>query len=134
MMTFDQIAVALLHVYGYEPLLCESDQEAIDKSEDLWNGSKNYPVHFSASNTSGEKGYEEFFTDTESIDMERLQSLGIITNKEVPASEAIDVLFNKLNAAFDTEDVSKEKIVGIIKEYLPNFDHIETGKSLDSKM
>ena len=32
------------------------------------------------------------------------------------------------------EETTKDKIVQIIKDYLPNFEHIETGKSLDSKM
>ena len=32
------------------------------------------------------------------------------------------------------EKATKEEVVKIIKDYLPNFEHIETGKSLDSKM
>lgn len=134
MMTFDKIAVALLHEYGYEVLECESDEEAIEKAEQLHNGSKQYPVHFSASNTSGEKGFEEFFTDTENVDMNRLHALGIVTDKVVPNKEKIEVLFAALEAAFDDVNVTKEDIVRIMKSYLPNFDHIETGKSLDSKM
>lgn len=134
MMAFDKIAIELLHDYGYEVLECESDEEAIEKAEQLHNGSKQYPVHFSASNTSGEKGVEEFFTDTENVDMNRLHALGIVTYKAVPNKEKIEVLFADLETAFDNINVTKEDIVRIMKTYLPNFNHIETGKSLDSKM
>jgi FlaA1/EpsC-like NDP-sugar epimerase len=134
MMTFDAIAIDLLHEYGYEPLLCDSDEEAVAKSVDLREGSKAYPVHFSGSNTSGEKPYEEFYTDAETVDMDRLEALGVVTNKEIPDGARIAVLFDQLNAAFERDDVTKDDVVGILAAYLPNFEHIETGKSLDSKM
>ena len=134
MMTFDAIATALLQEYGYEVLQCSSDEEAIEKAEALRSGSKKYPVHYSGSNTSGEKAFEEFYTDQEQVDMERLHSLGIITGKGIPNNEQIDVLFAKLEKAFERDKLTKEEVVAIITEYLPNFEHIEKGKSLDSKM
>lgn len=133
MMTFDKIATAFLHENGFEVLECASDEEAIEKSANLKNGSLFYPVHYSGSNTSGEKAYEEFYTDMELVDMNRMNALGIVTGKDIPDKERVEILFEKLNNAFDKE-TTKEEIVAIIKEYLPNFDHIETGKSLDSKM
>lgn len=134
MMTFDAIATALLQEYGYEVLQCSSDEEAIEKAEDLRSGSKKYPVHYSGSNTSGEKAFEEFYTDQEQVDMERLHSLGIITGKGIPDNKQIDELFTKLEKAFEGDKLTKEEVVAIIAEYLPNFEHIEKGKSLDSKM
>lgn len=134
MMTFDKIATALLKEHGYEELPCSSDAEAVSKAADLKKGSKQYPVHYSGSNTSGEKAYEEFFVETESVDLDRLQAIGIVTEKEIPDKTKIAQLFDALDKVFDAIDVTKEDIVGIMKAYLPNFDHIETGKSLDSKM
>ncbi len=134
MMTFDAIGTELLHEHGYEVLECRSDEEAIDKAEDLKNGSKYYPVHYSMSDTSGEKPFEEFVTDTETADMERFYSLGVITGKVIPDQERVKKLFVDLNDAFDKEETTKEEVIQIMKEYLPNFEHIETGKSLDSKM
>ena len=134
MMSFDAIATALLKEYGYEVLECSSDEEAIEKAEELKKGGKKYPVHYALSNTSGEKPFEEFVTDEENADMNRFLSLGVITGKEIPDRDKIDVLFKKLNDAFELDKTTKEDIVKIIKEYLPNFEHIETGKSLDSKM
>lgn len=134
MMTFDAIGTELLKAHGYEVLECGSDEEAIDKAEELKNGSRLYPVHYAVSDTSGEKPFEEFVTDAETADMERFLSLGVITGKDIPDRRRVEVLFSDLNAAFDKETTTKEEIVAIMREYLPNFEHIETGKSLDSKM
>lgn len=134
MMTFDKIATAFLKEQGYEVLQCESDNEAVDRAVELKNGSKRYPVFYSASNTSGEKDYEEFYTNTESVDLDRLKALGVVTGKEIPDIEKIEILFEQLNEVFKKEETTKEEIVSILTNYLPNFKHIETGKSLDSKM
>lgn len=134
MMTFDNIATAFLKEHGYEILRCESEEEAIEKATKLKNGSKSYPVYYSDSNTSGEKAYEEFYTDTESIDFNRLKALGVVTQKEFPNVDKIEILFKQLNAIFNKEETTKEEVVSILSSYLPNFQHIETGKSLDTKM
>ena len=134
MMRFDSIATNLLHEHGFEVLECASDEEAIDKAEALKKGSKLYPVHYSGSDTSGYQPFVEFFTDEESVAMERLQALGVITGKQVTDEKKVEVLFDKLSAEFAKDETSKETIIKIMQEYLPNFEHIETGKSLDSKM
>ena len=134
MMTFDAIGTALLHEFGYEVLECASDEEAIDRAEALKCGSRLYPVHYAISDTSGEKPFEEFVTETETADMDRFSSLGVITGKGIPDRGKIEKLFSDLNTAFAQEETAKEKIIQIMRAYLPNFRHIETGKSLDSKM
>ena len=133
MMTFDKIATSFLEENGFEVLECESDEDAIEKSENLKKGSHQYPVHYAKSSTSGEKAFEEFYTCEEVVDFGRLKALGVVTEKAIPDKAKVDLLFDKLNNAFKTNS-SKEEIVSIIKEYLPNFEHIETGKSLDGKM
>ena len=133
LMSFDAIGTELLKAHGYEVLECGSDEEAIDKAEELKNGSNLYPVHYSVSDTSGEKPFEEFVTDTEIADYNRFSSLGVITGKTIPDKDKVEKLFIDFNAAFD-KNTTKEEVVAIIKDYLPNFEHIETGKSLDSKM
>lgn len=134
MMTFDSIAENLLHEYGYQILKCQSDEEAIDKSENLKKGGNLYPVHFSVSDTSGEKPFEEFYTDTETVDMDRFQALGVITDKEKCDQNKLLRLLADLENIFRGQEVEKEEVIRIIGEYLPNFSHIETGRSLDSKM
>lgn len=134
MMSFDTIGTELLKAHGYEVLECSSDEEAIDKAEGLKRGSNLYPVHYSVSDTSGEKPFEEFVTETEITDMDRFSTLGVITGKPIPDKGRVGILIKDLSAAIDKEATTKEEIVRIMKEYLPNFEHIETGKSLDSKM
>lgn len=134
MMTFDAIGTELLKAHGYEVFECSSDEEAIDRTEELKYGSNLYPVYYAVSDTSGEKTFEEFVTDTETTDMERYMSLGVIVGKQIPDEDRVRVLFRDLNAAFDKKETTKEEIIIIMKKYLPNFEHIETGRSLDSKM
>lgn len=134
MMTFDAIATELLQAHGYEVWQCVSDEEAIDKAEALREGSKAYPVHYAVSDTSGEKAYEEFFTEQETVDMQRFEALGIVIEKEVVDEKKVQVLFDDLEAAFLRDDVTKEEVVKIIGRYLHYFEHMEKGKFLDSKM
>lgn len=133
MTTFDRIAEDLLTSMGYEIDYCNSDEEAIRKAA-KWTGGKPYPVHFSASDTSGEKAYEEFFVDGESVDMDRFKTLGVITDKAIPDRNKVEDLIATLDNAFESDNCTKKDIIGILSSYLPNFDHIETGKSLDEKM
>ena len=134
MMTFDEIATKLLFELGYQTLNCSSAEEAIEKIEDIKRGGLIYPVYYSTSDTSGEKEWEEFFTYHEELDMNRLQNLGIIVNKPVPNAGNLNDLFNKLENAFKNSEILKSDIIKIIQGYLPNFEHIEKSKSLDSKI
>ncbi len=134
MMSFDVIATKLLQEHGFRVLECESDEEAIERAEELKNGSDIYPVHYSSSNTSGEKPAEEFFTEDETVDMNRYEALGVITVNEIIEKNKVERLFVELEGEFNKEMTAKKRIVEIMKAYLPNFEHIETGKSLDSKM
>ena len=72
-------------------------------------------------------------TEEETAEMGRFEALGVITGKGIPDKGRVKDLFQKLEKAFSGY-TDKETIVGIMKEYLPGFEHIETGKSLDSKM
>lgn len=134
MKTFSSIATDLLEANGYEILECSSDSEAIEKSRELRLGSKKYPVHFSVSDTTGEKSYEEFFTESEQTDMERFASLGVVINRMARPRSEIDILFKNLESVFSTPETTKSEIVKILKDFLPNFEHEEMGKGLDEKM
>ena len=136
MMSFDKIALKLLETKGFVPVICKSEAEAVRLTDGLRERqeSKSYPVYFSPSDTSGEKPFEEFYTEDEKTDMVRFQSLGVITGKAKPDREKVTKLIGKLEDAFENANLRKEDIVSIISDYLPDFHHIETGKSLDEKM
>ncbi len=133
MMTFDEIARNLLHVLGYRVIECNSEDEAISLATLLKSGSKDYPVFFSESDTSGEKSYEEFYTSDEAKDFDRFKALGVIIGKERTNVDCLNRTIYELERAFAGEKTTKADIVKIISDYLPDFSHIETGKSLDEK-
>ena len=134
MMTFDAIGTELIKAHGYIPVECKSEDEALEKAEELKQGSRFYPVYYSPSDTSGEKPFEEFVTSTETADYDRVESLGVITGKVIPEKKKIVELFEKLVFSLEKVEPSKKEIIAILQEYLPNFSHIETGKTLDAKM
>ncbi len=106
---------------------------ARNKAERLNDNSNQYPVFFFESDTSGEKLYEEFFTENEDIDLEHYQSLGFIKNITLKPIGEIKAINDKIKYIFENAS-SKTMIVDLLKELLPNFEHIETGKNLDQKM
>lgn len=133
LISFADIAVKYLAELGYEPHLCESEEEARQNADDLI-ARKKWPCLFTGSDTTGEKDFEEFYTDNETLDMNRFENLGIIKNKgDFDTSQlnefARQIGEMKLNLNWD-----KESIVALFHSLLPNFGHKETGKYLDSKM
>ena len=134
MKSFADIADAFLKTQGYEPDVCRTEEEARNKAAKWVRGNKQYPVYYFKSDTTGEKPYEEFFTAEELPDITSFQCLGIIRNSDHPSVGEINERISQLQAAFSEPDLSKEKIIGLLKEMVPGFDHLETGKYLDSKM
>lgn len=134
MIPFDQIAINLLHSMALEPDICQTEEEARQKTLLLNETSTSYPVYFFGSDTSGEKSFEEFFTEKEILDMDSFINLGVVKNSKKRSIQEIDEIFTRLRTLFASQEVTKAAIVTILKNYLPNFEHIETGKSLDQKM
>lgn len=137
MIPFDQVAIDLLQALGMEPDPCSSEEEARDKCRALQRSSatpRKWPVYFFTSDTSGEKTFEEFFVPGETLDTTTFINLGVVKNAPRRKPAEIDAIFSSLREAFDKPQVSKSDIVEVLKDYLPNFSHIETGKSLDQKM
>ena len=131
-MTFSDMANKLLKEYGFDVIECKSEIEAIKESQG--NIKEKYPVYYSDSDTTGEKAYEEFYTDLEEVDLKRHDSLGVVINLKPREMSDIETLLKQLKQAFENLETSKADIVKIMKGFLVNFDHKEVGKSLDSKM
>lgn len=134
MMSFDKIAVELLKQKGFEPIYCSSERDALCKMELRPAESTQYPVYFSRSDTSGEKTFEEFYTEEERVNFHRFHSLGVVEGKKQKDLNEIKTFIQGLEELFAGSAAGKEEVVGLIKKYLPNFEHMETGKSLDAKM
>lgn len=133
LISFADIAVKYLEEKGYEPYLCKSEDEARALAKTLPQEDK-WPCLFTTSDTTGEKDFEEFFTDNETLDMDRFTNLGIIKN-DINFNENLLIDFEK-NITRYKQDLSwsKEDIVKEFFKLIPDFGHKETGKYLDAKM
>jgi len=127
---FKDIALHYLKEKELEPIHMSSEKEA--KEFDIENNSGQYPIYFFKTDTSGEKTYEEFYTEEEDYNVKKYDSLGFINTPEVKISfEGVEADFE---AVFSDLNSVKLDIVKVINKYVPDFMHIETGKHLDQKM
>ncbi|MGI2201460.1 UDP-N-acetylglucosamine 4,6-dehydratase [Shewanella baltica] len=133
LITFADIAVKYLQQLGFEPHLCESEDEARELVKTLPAQGK-WPCLFTSSDTTGEKDFEEFFTDKETLDMDRYANLGIIKNNPVYQQELIELFEQEVAQMKVERKWSKEDLVKLFFTMIPDFGHRETGKYLDSKM
>lgn len=134
LITFVDITKDFLQYIGYEIDICNTEEEAKEKMNLFNQNSKMYPVYFFHSDTSGEKEYEEFYTGDENLDLKSFQSLGKIINSLLPEKIIVKQKIENIKTLLQSEKLSKEEIINCIKNSIPNFQHIETGKSLDQKM
>ncbi len=133
LISFADIAVKYLEQLGYEPHLCDSEEEARQLAHTLPEQGK-WPCLFTASDTTGEKDFEEFFTDKEELDMSRFENLGIIKNEPLYEQELLTLFENSISDMKGEQAWTKEEIVKLFFTMIPDFGHKETGKYLDSKM
>ena len=134
MITFSSICDNFLRYLGLEKRECNTDEEAKAFAASMPADSKVYPVVYFHSDTTGEKGYEEFYVPGESIDMNRFDSLGVVTGVIPRPIEELNTFFDDITAIFQSADFTKADIVAALKRFLPNFEHEEKGKNLDQKM
>ena len=131
--TFSDIAERYIKNLGYEPYKCSTEQEARDRSDELI-ASKRWPCYFFKSDTSGEKDFEEFFTDNEILDMDRFKNLGVIKNKASFSSDKLDNFLKVIHELRSQAAWEKAPIVNLFNDMITDFDHKETGKYLDGRM
>ena len=91
-------------------------------------------MYFFHADTTGEKNFEEFYTTTEKIDMDRYTSIGVIMTDLENNNADIENFIQSYLKILNSRVWEKEKIVEAMKILLPNLDHVELGKNLDEKM
>ena len=131
--TFSEIAVRYLLERGYEPYECESEDEARDRAEEFIV-KKQWPCYFFKSDTTGEKNFEEFFTDNEDLDMDRFETVGVIKNQPEFDEAKLDGFVKGIEDLRKKGTWTKDDIVKLYFGLLPEFIHKETGKDLDQRM
>ncbi|OOE33409.1 UDP-N-acetylglucosamine 4,6-dehydratase [Salinivibrio kushneri] len=133
LISFADIAVKYLEYRGYQPHLCDSEEEARALAKTLPAQGK-WPCLFTESDTTGEKDFEEFFTDNETLDMARFQNLGIIKNDPYYQNALLALFEEEIGEMKRQQSWTKADIVALFFKMIPGFGHKETGKYLDGKM
>ena len=133
LITFSDIAERFLNDRGFEAYECESEDEARSKASDLISKNK-WPCYFFRSDTTGEKDFEEFFTDKEDLDLERFKSIGVIRNQSEFNENLLNEFENGIERLRRNGSWTKKDIIKLYFDILPDFSHMETGKYLDEKM
>ena len=130
---FDDIAIKYLSEKGYEPYSCQSEDEARNRAEELIK-KKKWPCYFFKSDTTGEKGYEEFFTSQENTDLDSFKTIGIVKNDIDFNDSILDQFLTDISHMRSKGKWTKIEIVSIFNRTLENFNHLEKNKYLDDRM
>lgn len=130
---FTDIANKFLIHKGYEPFQCTSEEEARKLSKGLIS-QKKWPVYFFETDTSGEKYFEEFYVDSETVDFDRYSKIGIVTNSLVETEKKLEHFLNEIQKLEKSNNWLKSDLVSLFNETISNFNHIETGRNLDQRM
>jgi len=133
LVNFKTITEDFFKYLNIEMKICSTETEAKKTALSMVNNSA-YPVYFFKTDTSGEKLYEEFYTSDDKTNLNKFESIGVITNSIKPSFSDVETIIREIEMLFKRDVYSKNDIIEIMNKILPNFNHIETGKSLDQKM
>ena len=133
LINFKDITLDFFKTMNQEVSLSASEEEA-KKQASMRAGNDPYPVYFFSTDTSGEKLFEEFYTERDMVDLQSFDSLGVIKNALKSPLEIINQTLRELKAMMSTGDYNKAAIIKQLKSVIPDFEHVETGKNLDQKM
>lgn len=132
LITFSDIAERFLATRGFTPLFCSSEEEARQRTDLIYN--KQWPCFFSGSDTSGEKDYEEFYTENEDIDLQKFHNLGIVVNSSIATKEQLNAFLDDVDRIRKGDNWTKSVFVDLFVKMVPGFCHVESSKDLDQKM
>ena len=133
LISFSDIAIKYLKDKGYESYLCDSEDNARVLIKTLPEQGK-WPCLFTNSDTTGEKDFEEFYTDKEILDMDRFENLGVIKNSPEFNENQLNNFSNTIHGFKSNMKWTKKEIVSEFFKMIPKFDYYDTGKYLDGKM
>jgi FlaA1/EpsC-like NDP-sugar epimerase len=131
--TFSEIAIKFLEGLGYSAVVCESEEEARKRGKELQRKRK-WPCYFFNSDTTGEKDFEEFFTDGEILDLKRFRGIGVVKSNPEYQARKLEGFSKRIAKWKATGRWTKAEVVDLFREMIPNFLHEEKGKNLDQKM
>ena len=133
LITFSSIAEKFLNAQGYKVHICDSEKQARSAvSNDIL--SKKWPCFFTLSDTTGEKSFEEFYMPNETLDLQTFEKLGIVKSEADFNNDQLNYFLDSIETMRNQNSWSKESIVSLFFEMLPELNYEDKGKYLDSKM
>ncbi len=133
LITFASMAERYLQSMGYDPYLCDSEEEARRRVDEL-AAKRQWPCYFFKTDTTGEKDFEEFYTDSEQVDWDRYAEMGVVRNEAVADAQQLQCFAQRIAELRRSQQWTKRELLEAFGDLLPNFAHKETGKSLDDRM
>lgn len=130
---FSKIADRYIRAQGYEPYICESESEAREMCASLI-AERRWPLYLFETDTTGEKLFEEFYTDTEELDLTRFHNVGVIKNPHSELKMSLDEFETYVTNLKKSEKVEKNSYVELISKIIPELQHEETHKNLNQRM
>jgi FlaA1/EpsC-like NDP-sugar epimerase len=130
---FSDVAVRFLEQLGYEPFECATEEEARGRAAELIRRRK-WPCYFFASDTTGEKDFEEFYTDAEDLDLKRFESIGVIRCPPKFDAAKLDAFLQSIDAMLTAGSWNRAELIDLFNRTITEFNHRETGKFLDGRM
>ncbi len=133
LMSFSDIAIEYLKGKGYTAHICKTENEARELIKTL-PGQGEWPCLFTTSDTTGEKDFEEFYTDKETLDMDKFKNLGVIKNMLKYDEGQLNAFERHIGDLRSSKIWSKQRLVDEFFEMIPGFNYHDKGRYLDSKM
>lgn len=133
LLTFSELAIRYLRMRGFEPYICESEQEAREKAKSLPDRNL-WPCYFFISDTTGEKDVEEFYCEEDRLDLEKFVGIGIIKNEPIFDNDKLEFFLTKVEKFKKNLSWTKKELVDLFTFIIPEFNHLERGRYLDDKM
>ena len=134
LLSMSEVAIKFLELNNYEPVFFYEEQAAKDSIKSLLQKNK-WPIFLFESNTTGEKYTEEFFTETEQVNIDKFFSVGIVKAGHYIDNTSLDNFENFFRSYIKIKSPwEKDAIVKAFLMVLPELNHEEKGRYLDEKM
>jgi hypothetical protein len=134
LISFEDIALKFIKYSGYEVKTCNDEDEARHAIDKKCYENGQWPCYFFKSDTTGEKPFEEFYTENEELDLLSFNTFGIVKNSENPNITLLNEFEDKIIQLRENGQWTREELISLIKDLVVTFNHIETGRYLDSRM
>jgi FlaA1/EpsC-like NDP-sugar epimerase len=133
LVSFFDIVSRYLKERGYQVYECKSEDEARDLINTLPQRGQ-WPCFFSKSDTTGEKEFEEFYSDSEILDMDRFENVGVIINKLEYDEKILNNFIKSIHQFKKDKNWNKKLIIHEFSKLIANFNYHDKAKYLDGKM